>query len=203
VSHELEETRRELRAERTRAEKAEHALGNLLAIIHRDGGHHQGRVGDEQAVKDAHERWGRLMQLADRAETAERELAEIKGLHPLLADAFDKEPSLVPRVRALASCYDHARSTEEYAIGMHHGAKRAAEGLRAELAAAEREVEVLRDHAAGTLCIRCDALGNSIAELAERVRAYLRWHDANRGDDYFDTDGRAVRLPLDEALEKT
>lgn len=66
-------------AEWERAEKAERALGSLLAIIHRDGGHHQARVGAEQAVKDAHERWGRLIALADRAEVAERALGEARG----------------------------------------------------------------------------------------------------------------------------
>jgi hypothetical protein len=37
------------------------ALGNLLAIIHRDGGHHIDRVGYDQAVKDAHQVWAGLM----------------------------------------------------------------------------------------------------------------------------------------------
>ncbi len=32
-------------------------LGHLLAIIHRDGGHHTGEVGEEQSVKDAHTIW--------------------------------------------------------------------------------------------------------------------------------------------------
>ena len=43
--------------ERLRAELAaeKRMLGNLLAVIHRDGGHHQGRVGTAQACKDAEE----------------------------------------------------------------------------------------------------------------------------------------------------
>ena len=36
--------------------------------------------------------------------------------------------------------------------------------------------------------------------LKQAVLAYLRFHDANLGDDYFDADRRAVRLPLDAAL---
>lgn len=28
-------------------------IGNLLAIIHRDGGHHEGEVGTKQAIEDA------------------------------------------------------------------------------------------------------------------------------------------------------
>jgi hypothetical protein len=56
-----------LRAALADRQRTANALGNLLAIIHRDGGHHQGAVGDEQAVKDAHERWGRLITLAESA----------------------------------------------------------------------------------------------------------------------------------------
>lgn len=40
-------------------------LLDLLAIIHRDGGHHTAEVGLEQSVKDAHERWGQLIQAAE------------------------------------------------------------------------------------------------------------------------------------------
>jgi hypothetical protein len=40
-------------------------LLNLLAIIHRDGGHHTAEVGLEQSVKDAHERWGMLIQSSE------------------------------------------------------------------------------------------------------------------------------------------
>lgn len=38
---------------RRRAEEAERLLGNLLARIHRDGGHHQEEVRTAQACKDA------------------------------------------------------------------------------------------------------------------------------------------------------
>ena len=40
-------------------------LLNLLAIIHRDGGHHTSEVGIEQSVKDAHEVWGQLRLAAE------------------------------------------------------------------------------------------------------------------------------------------
>ena len=40
-------------------------LGDLLAIIHRDGGHHHDKVGSQQAVDDAHEIWGRLVSYAE------------------------------------------------------------------------------------------------------------------------------------------
>lgn len=53
-------------------EKAETALGNLLAIIHRDGGHYQSEHGAEKAVEEAHQVWSRLI---SRTEKAEAELA--------------------------------------------------------------------------------------------------------------------------------
>ena len=40
-------------AELAQLKAKEDLLGNLLAILHRDGGHHEGEVGTEQAVKDA------------------------------------------------------------------------------------------------------------------------------------------------------
>jgi len=43
-------------------------LGGLLAIIHGDGGHHQDAVGTKQAVEDAHIRWAKLREMAERAE---------------------------------------------------------------------------------------------------------------------------------------
>lgn len=42
--------------------EAEKALGNLLAVIHRDGGHYQAEHGTEKAAKDAE-----AVVLADRA----------------------------------------------------------------------------------------------------------------------------------------
>lgn len=47
------------------AEPRNQSLLDLLAIIHRDGGHHTAEVGLDQSVKDAHERWGQLIQAAE------------------------------------------------------------------------------------------------------------------------------------------
>jgi hypothetical protein len=44
-----------------RAETAVRDLKNLLAIIHRDGGHHTGDVGVSQSVADAHASWAHLV----------------------------------------------------------------------------------------------------------------------------------------------
>ena len=51
----------------------ERALNNLLAIIHRDGGHHTGNVGINTSVKDAHLVWAELITRAEKAE-AERDV---------------------------------------------------------------------------------------------------------------------------------
>lgn len=40
-------------------------LGNLLAIIHRDGGHYMSKHGVDKAMKDAEVILGRLMSLED------------------------------------------------------------------------------------------------------------------------------------------
>lgn len=53
-----------------RAEKAEAELGNLLAIIHRDGGHYQAEYGSPKAIQEAH-------QVIGNKEKAEAELDRI------------------------------------------------------------------------------------------------------------------------------
>ena len=50
---------------RNRCRELEQHLGNLLAIIHRDGGHYIGKHGVDKAVKDAKVILGRLMSLED------------------------------------------------------------------------------------------------------------------------------------------
>ncbi len=47
--------------------EAERELADLLARIHRDGGHHTGEVGVEQSVKDAHLVWANLIGERDEA----------------------------------------------------------------------------------------------------------------------------------------
>lgn len=55
-------------------ETLERGLGNLLAIIHRDGGHHTARVGIARSVDDAHQAWAVLVRERDEA------LAEVEAL---------------------------------------------------------------------------------------------------------------------------
>lgn len=76
-------------AERERDE-ARHDLDNLLAIIHRDGGHYVARHTRAQAIEDAHQEWARVVQhaeagdelntaLRDRAEAAEARVATLRA----------------------------------------------------------------------------------------------------------------------------
>ena len=51
-----------------RAEKAEAHLGNLLAMLHRDGGHYQGEHGTDNAVGEATMAWSVLILRAEKAE---------------------------------------------------------------------------------------------------------------------------------------
>lgn len=46
--------------------EASRHLSNLLAIIHRDGGHHQAKHGTEKAIADAHLKWADLISRAEQ-----------------------------------------------------------------------------------------------------------------------------------------
>jgi hypothetical protein len=61
---------------RVRAEKAEAHLGNLLAMLHRDGGHYQCEHGTDNAVGEATLVWSELIL---RAEKAEADLALVRS----------------------------------------------------------------------------------------------------------------------------
>lgn len=86
AKREAEEERNEANA---RADAAETALGNLLAILHRDGGHRLAEVGAEQAVREAHERWAEVVRRADAAEAARASLAaELAALRAAAHEAM-------------------------------------------------------------------------------------------------------------------
>lgn len=60
-------------------------LGELLAIIHCDGGHHQQAVGSEQAVNDAHGKWTALVAEVERLRG--HITAMLKDFDALVADS--------------------------------------------------------------------------------------------------------------------
>jgi hypothetical protein len=52
-SAQASEVLRNFQEQLTELKAKEDMLGNLLAVLHRDGGHHEGEVGTKQAVEDA------------------------------------------------------------------------------------------------------------------------------------------------------
>lgn len=60
------------------------ALGNLLAVIHRDGGHYQAEHGSEKAAKDAEALW---CELAEQIDALKSELASAVGALRMITDA--------------------------------------------------------------------------------------------------------------------
>jgi len=70
------------KAERERDE-ARRELGEILAIIHRDGGHHTGKHGISKSVADAHATWADVVRERDEAhaliDKVDDELAKALG----------------------------------------------------------------------------------------------------------------------------
>lgn len=60
-------------AERERDE-ARHALHEILAVIHRDGGHYTGEHGIAKSVEDAHAAWAAMMREIDKLRAERRQL---------------------------------------------------------------------------------------------------------------------------------
>jgi len=124
------------------------------------------------------------LDLREMLRALELEREQIKALHPLLADAFDKGPSLVPRIRAVTQCYDDARATEEYAIGKSKGYARGAAWLRAELARLEAQLQSRTDAAENASIAADDLLTgdpHTKCKHCKHIRAAhgsdgCRWH---------------------------
>ncbi len=79
-------------AEKAEAERDANAkwLGELLAVIHRDGGHYQSELGNEKAVAEAHRIVARLITERDEA------LARVSMAYEMAADACADYPVLAP-----------------------------------------------------------------------------------------------------------
>jgi hypothetical protein len=59
-------------------DEARRALREILAVIHRDGGHHTGRFGITQSVADAHATWAAMV--AERDELKAKLEAELPAM---------------------------------------------------------------------------------------------------------------------------
>ena len=66
LTHQLEQAVRE-------RDEARHTLHEILAVIHRDGGHYTGNHGIAKSVEDAHAAWAAMMREIDKLR-AERRL---------------------------------------------------------------------------------------------------------------------------------
>lgn len=70
-----------VRAMARERDEARRDLGAILAVIHRDGGHHTGEHGLSQSVADAHATWAVVVRERDEAR------AEVERLRAALAQA--------------------------------------------------------------------------------------------------------------------
>lgn len=114
------------------------AHGNLLAVIHRDGGHYVDRVGWAQAAKDAQriviELRATLDVMASDRHSVERELAEMTAERDRLRDDLTQTQHALDGERA-----DHAETRErstQVALDAHLTIARVAEGRDEAVAAA-------------------------------------------------------------------
>ena len=78
----------------------ERCLGNLLATIHRDGGHHRAENGDERSTEDAIGLWADLTACAEAAE-ADARTAYARGIEDAAKVVDD----------ILGELYEHQRDT--------------------------------------------------------------------------------------------
>ncbi len=79
-------------------------LGNLLAIIHRDGGHYQQQHGTKKAVDDAHAEWGRLITLAESVPTLTLHLSQLAEERDGLREALTLVATGIWRNREMNTC---------------------------------------------------------------------------------------------------
>jgi len=135
------------------AEKAEAALRNLLAVIHRDDGSHTAKVGIEQSVADAHQRWAALIAAKEKAEAerdaALRERDEAYRLYMRGAEAAALVLSHEGRIETLTEERDRwkaiAERNEPVMFKAAQEDDESAAALRVDLAAALAETQRLRE----------------------------------------------------------
>jgi hypothetical protein len=84
-----DEPEQALMRERKRAEKSESELRNILALIHRDGGHHTASVGLQQSVADATIAWGIVLTERDTALSENERLRKTIQRYIMVAAAHE------------------------------------------------------------------------------------------------------------------
>lgn len=77
-------------------ERLRQSLGNLLAIIHRDGGHYTAMHGHEKAVRDAHLIWASLIGENERLRTALKPFASVPPALLNMPELENDDPLVEP-----------------------------------------------------------------------------------------------------------
>ena len=102
------------------ADTNEEYLNNLLAVIHRDGGHHTGYVGTEQSVADA---MHIVTETRGRAEEAEAKLIERdKTIESYLPVSQQKCGPILPSLFIPSTCAAPSPSSDHW-IGLSEAGK--------------------------------------------------------------------------------
>ena len=94
-------------------DEARHWLGELLAIIHRDGGHHTEAVGISQSVADAHAVWAALMAERDAAQERDRLAKMITSRIQAERDAARAEVARLNAQLESITAENHSRAMRE------------------------------------------------------------------------------------------
>jgi hypothetical protein len=85
------------------------ALGELLAVIHRDGGHYQEEKGTTKAVEDAHAVWAGLLDERDDARAAAKRQCERRA--DVAAERDEAREAVIRLAGIVRAKADEARSS--------------------------------------------------------------------------------------------
>jgi hypothetical protein len=159
--------RQEARAEKAERERdeARRDLGEILAVIHRDGGHYTGEHGISKSVADAHAAWAAVVRAREKAQAelaflrkeygeaesstlfeAQRNQVEaLKAENERLQRLLDHATQANPGTSTLVMLMNEASAVRaERDLLKNHYSPEAAAKLRAELASARAELAFLR-----------------------------------------------------------
>ncbi len=172
--------RDEARSER---DEARRDLGEILAVIHRDGGHHTGEHGISKSVADAHATWAAVMrQLDDVASRARRAcqvlVAEIGADGPADVDAAAERTAA--EIRDLRDQVDDLRAAQEESEHQMHLRIRSgydktiADSWRAKVAEVEAERDELKARLAHAEAEAEQAIHNEAFSERQRIVAWIR-----------------------------
>ena len=166
-------------------DEARRDLGEILAVIHRDGGHYTGEHGISRSVADAHAAWAAVMRQLDEVASRARRacqvlVAEIGADGPADVDAAAERAA--SEIRDLRDQVDDLRTAQEESEHQMHLRIRSgydktiADSWRAKVA----EVEAERDEARAALARTDRARRDSENAWEEEYDAMKRERDEAR-----------------------